>query len=410
MSDAVDIVVVGGGLAGGAMARAAAIAGLSVVQVERLPPDRLREPARDGRTSAIALAAQRLLDRIGLWAPVDAEACPILDIRVSDGESRLFLHYDHREVGEAPLGWIVENAALRRAIHDAGDGIRLLAPAEVVSLEAGPAAATVGLADGRRIAARLVVAADGGRSTLRRLAGIGTVGWRYRQTAIVCTVRHPVPHGNVAHERFLPAGPFALLPMVDDADGMPRSSVVWTERQDLVPRLMALDDADFSRELSRRFGPTQGPLTVAGGRWHYPLGLLYARRLTGPRLALVGEAAHVVHPIAGQGLNLGLRDVDDLGRRVAAAARLGLDPGAGSLLRAFERARRPDQLALGVVTDGLNRLFSNDLAPVRLARDLGLAVVDRIPPLKRRLMRHAMGLSPLAAVGPDDDPPPAGDR
>jgi 2-octaprenyl-6-methoxyphenol hydroxylase len=222
---------------------------------------------------------------------------------------------------------------------------------------------------------------------LRRAAGIRTVEWQYRQTGIVTTVRHERPHRGIAVEHFLPAGPFAILPMTGN-----RSSIVWTERAELAPRLIALSDAAFSAELAARFGDFLGTVEPVGPRWTYPLGLLLAERYVAPRLALVGEAAHMIHPIAGQGLNLGIRDVAALAELVIDARRLGLDIGDDTVLQRYQQWRRFDALTLAAVTDGLNRLFSNSIAPVRLARDVGLAAVDRLPPLKRLLMRDAMGL------------------
>jgi 2-octaprenyl-6-methoxyphenol hydroxylase len=216
--------------------------------------------------------------------------------------------------------------------------------------------------------------------------------WDYPQAGIVCTVGHELAHGGVAHEHFLPSGPFALLPLVDAPAGTHRSSLVWTERRALVADMLALDDAAFGRELERRFGDSLGRLRPLGRRWSYPLSLQHAERYVDRRLALVGDAAHVIHPIAGQGLNLGLRDVAALAESVVDARRLGLDPGGAEVLAGYQRWRRFDNTVLMVVTDSLNRLFSNDLGPLRLARDLGLAAVDRLPPLKRVFMRHAMGL------------------
>jgi 2-octaprenyl-6-methoxyphenol hydroxylase len=249
----------------------------------------------------------------------------------------------------------------------------------------------VHLDDGRRVTAPLAVAADGRNSPMRDAAGIRVTEWAYAQTGIVCTVAHEKPHGAVAHEHFLPAGPFAMLPMVDD-NGVHRSSIVWTERRDLAPAMMALDDAAFAAEIERRFGFSLGRLTPIGGRFAYPLTLVHAERYVDRRLALLGDAAHAIHPIAGQGLNLGLRDVAALAETVVDAHRLGLDIGDALVLERYQGWRRFDNMVLLAVTDGLNRLFSNDIAPLRLVRDLGLAAVDRMPPLKRLFMRHAMGL------------------
>jgi 2-octaprenyl-6-methoxyphenol hydroxylase len=232
-----------------------------------------------------------------------------------------------------------------------------------------------------------VAAADGQKSPLRRGAGIGTTEWRYRQTSIVTTVSHEHPHGGIAVEHFLPAGPFAILPMSGN-----RSSIVWTEQGELAARLVGLPDAAFAAELTARFGDFLGAVVPIGPRWTYPLGLMLADRYIARRLALVGEAAHVIHPIAGQGLNLGIRDVAALAELVIDTRRLGLDIGDDALLDRYQRWRRFDALMLAAVTDGLNRLFSNAIAPVRLARDLGFAMVHRLPPLKRLLMRDAMGI------------------
>jgi 2-octaprenyl-6-methoxyphenol hydroxylase len=265
-------------------------------------------------------------------------------------------------------------------------------------MEASDTGATVALADGTRLGTRLVAAADGQNSPLRRAAGIRTVEWRYRQTGIVTTVAHERPHGGIAVEHFLPAGPFAILPMTDEpsADaahaGRGRSSIVWTEHADLAPRLLALPDTEFAAELRARFGDFLGAIEPVGPRWSYPLALMQAERCVARRLALIGEAAHVIHPIAGQGLNIGIRDIAALAEIIIDARRLGLDIGDPALLERYERWRRSDALMLAAVTDGLNRLFSNTIPPVRLARDFGLAVVNRLPPLKRLLMQHAMGV------------------
>jgi 2-octaprenyl-6-methoxyphenol hydroxylase len=270
--------------------------------------------------------------------------------------------------------------------------LTLLAPVRIAALECGAAAVTAELSDGRRLRARLAVGAEGKASPLREMAGIRVTRWDYRQVGIVCTVAHEAPHQGVAHEHFLPAGPFALLPMTPGPEGGHRSSLVWTERRALAPAMMALSDADFAAELQRRFGDSLGRLRQAGGRWSYPLGLMLAEACVAARLALVGDAAHVIHPIAGQGLNLGLRDVAALAETLVDARRLGLDLGSAEVLARYQGWRRLDGALFAVATDGLNRLFSNDLGPLRLIRDLGLAAVDRAPPLKRLFMRHAMGL------------------
>jgi 2-octaprenyl-6-methoxyphenol hydroxylase len=384
-----EVLIVGGGMVGLSLGCALAGAGVEVVAVDREDPAAQVSAAYDGRVSAIAHGSQRTLATIGLWRDLAPRVQPILAIRVSDGDSPLFLHYDHSDVGDAPLGYIVENRHTREALFAAArrDGLRLEAPDRIADLRRGPGGVEAVLAGGARVRARLVVAADGRNSATRQESGIAVTAWTYRQTGIVCTVAHERPHRGIAHERFLPAGPFAILPMTGN-----RSSLVWTERAALAPALVALDDAAFTAELARRFGEFLGRLEIAGPRWSYPLALVHAERYVDERLVLVGDAAHAIHPIAGQGLNLGLRDVAALAETVVDARRLGLDIGSAAVLDRYQRWRRFDNLALLAVTDGLNRLFSNDIAPLRLARDLGLAAVNRLPPLKRLFMRHAMGV------------------
>jgi 2-octaprenyl-6-methoxyphenol hydroxylase len=386
---AADAVIAGGGLVGLSLAIALARAGVQTVVLDGEDPARMRSAEFDGRVCSVAYGSKRVLDGIGVWAGMAPEAEPILEIRVSDKEAPLFLHYDHRDVGDEPLGWIVENRVTRTALLDAAaecPNLTHLAPVSVDSFTPAGERIDARLADGRVVSARLAVAADGRRSRLREAAGIGTVEWSYNQTGIVCTVRHERPHRGIAHERFLPAGPFAILPMTGQ-----RSSLVWTERSDLVPHLLGLDAAGFHAELVARFGDFLGEVEMAGPRWTYPLSLVHAKRYAGERLALAGDAAHGIHPIAGQGFNLGVRDVAVLAELIVDRHRLGLDIGAPDLLARYERWRRFDVTTIIAVCDGLNRLFSNDIAPVRLARDIGLAAVNRAPPLKRLFMRHAMG-------------------
>ena len=395
MTDDAELVIAGGGLNGMLLAVACAGAGLSTIVIDRQDPAAMTGDCFDGRTSAIAYGSRLVFDGIGLWPAIEGEAESIREIRVADDGSPLFLHYDHRELAPGtttniPLGYIVENRVLRRALFDQAatfPSLRLFAPRAVASMDASEGGATVSLADGSRLRTRLVAAADGQNSPLRRAAGIRTVEWRYSQTGIVTTVAHQRPHRGVAVEHFLPAGPFAILPMTGN-----RSSIVWTEQADLAPRLLALPDAEFAAELRARFGDFLGEVAPVGPRWSYPLALMQAERYVARRLALVGEAAHVIHPIAGQGLNIGIRDIAALAEIIIDARRLGLDIGDPPLLERYERWRRADALLLAAVTDGLNRLFSNTIPPVKLARDFGLAAVNRLPPLKRLLMQHAMGV------------------
>jgi 2-octaprenyl-6-methoxyphenol hydroxylase len=391
MSEDTELLIVGGGLTGLLLGVACAGAGLEVAVVDRQDPAAMQADTFDGRTAALAYGSQQVFAGLGLWPEIADAAQPILEIRVADDNSPLHLHYDRRELGtDAPLGYIVENRVLRRALFArAGElpNLRLLAPAEVRAAVPAGLGAVAELMDGRRIEARLVAAADGIVSPLRRAAGIRTLDWPYPQTGIVTTVEHECPHRGVAVEHFLPAGPFAILPMTGN-----RSSIVWSEREELAARLIGLPPAEFARELAARFGDFLGAVVPVGPRWSYKLSLMLAERYIAPRLALIGEAAHVIHPIAGQGLNIGIRDVAALAELIIDARRLGLDIGADVLLEDYQRQRRFEAVLLAAVTDGLNRLFSNAIPPVRLARDLGLAAVDRLPPLKRLFMRHAMGV------------------
>ncbi len=384
-----DIAVVGGGLNGLSAAVALAAAGFEVAVIDRLDPREMLDAGFDGRVSSIAWSSKVMLETLGVWQGVADESEAIQEIRVSDGNAPLFLHYDHQDVGDHPLGYIAENRTLRRALIDRVASLReitVVAPHEVANLACDSRAASLELAGGGRIDAKLVVACDGSKSPLRDMAGIRHSVHRYRQSGIVTTVEHERPHRGIAHERFLSAGPFAILPLPGN-----RSSLVWTERDDVVDRIMALDEAAFLEELAWRFGDFLGGVRPVGPRRSYPLSLVLAERYTDTRLALVGDAAHFIHPIAGQGYNLGLRDTAALAEVVSDMCRLGLEPGRDDALARYARWRRFDTMMLVAVTDSLNRLFSNDVAPVRLARDLGLAAVNRLPPLKRLLMRHAMG-------------------
>ncbi len=385
-----DVLIVGGGLVGGPLACALAAAGVSATVVDAEDPKTAVAPEFDGRASAVALGPQRVLAAIGLWPAIAPYAAAIEQIRVSDGPSPLFVHYDHRALGDEPFGWIVENRAMRQAILQrmvALPALNLCAPARLVRLERQTDKVVAELADGTSISAALAVAADGRASPTRAAAGIGISRWDYRQTAIVCTVAHSRPHGGAAQERFLPSGPFAILPLPGN-----RSSVVWSEKSHLVPAIMAQDDESFRRELGLRFGRFLGDIALEGPRFAYPLSIQFADAYAAHRLVLVGDAAHGMHPVAGQGMNMGLRDVAALAEVLVDAKRLGIDLGNAAVLACYARWRRFDNMLMLGITDGLVRLFSNDIAPLRLARDLGLAAVDRMAPLKRFFMRHAMGL------------------
>lgn len=391
-----DAVIIGGGLVGLTLGCALASGGIDTVVIEREEPVNFKDAAYDGRASAIAYGSAQVFKGIGLWKHLEADASPIWDIRVADGHplrgvSPLFLHYDHRDLGDEPFGYIIENRATRMALQARADELQdrltRIAPAEVVSLDRGMGGVTAHLSDGREIRGMVALACDGKFSPTRKAAGIKLSGWKYNQTSIVCTVEHERDHQGVAVELFLPGGPFAMLPMTGN-----RSNVVWSDRSDRVPAIMALDDEGFLKELKRRFGDWLGEIRLVGPRFAYPLSLQHAHTYVADRLALVGDAGHAMHPIAGQGFNMGVRDVAALAEVLVDAKRLGLDLGQQSVLEEYERWRRFDNVFLATVTDGLTHLFSNDIEPVRVARDLGMAAVNRLPPLKKFLMRHAMGV------------------
>jgi 2-octaprenyl-6-methoxyphenol hydroxylase len=388
----VDLAVVGGGMTGLAFAVATAGAGAEVALIDPVPLPVSATAPFDGRVTAVARASRYLLEGIGVWPALEPAAEPIVDIEVSEHASPFRVFYDHREVGGEPLGHIVENRAIRTGLVKkaralAGSPLTLAMPNKVKRLSRTSGGALITLEGGTSIRAKLVVGADGQNSICRREAGIDVMRFDYRQTGIVATIGHENPHNGVAVERFFPDGPLAILPMQQN-----RSSIVWAAENGLANALIDLSEDAFLGELEERFDEALGALTLVGPRYHYPLSMAQAHRYTDDRLALIGDAARKIHPIAGQGWNLALRDVAALAELTVDALKLGLDPGSASVLARYERWRRFDSLALIAITDGLNRLFANDVLPLKLAREWGLGLVNRVPPLKRFFMQHAMGL------------------
>jgi 2-octaprenyl-6-methoxyphenol hydroxylase len=388
-----DVLIAGGGFTGLTLAIALRQALGPAFAIAVADPTLGRSHADDARASAIIAAARRLFETIGAWRSVAEQAQPILDMvvtdsRLNDAVRPVFLSFaGDIEPGE-PFAHMIENRHLVAALEaQAGElGIDLRATA-VASFSAQLQNVDVQFADGGALAVRLLVAADGARSTVREAAGIATHGWDYPQSAIVTTVGHERDHNGRAEEHFLPAGPFAILPLKGR-----RSSIVWTEEKREAERIVALPDAAFHDELEKRFKLHLGEINVVGARRVLPLGFFVARSFIAERIALAGDAAHVIHPIAGQGLNMGLKDIAALAEVIVDAARLGLDPGAATVLERYQRWRRFDTMTMGLATDGLNRLFSNRSDVLRLVRDVGLGMVDRLPGLKRLFMREAAGL------------------
>jgi 2-octaprenyl-6-methoxyphenol hydroxylase len=425
-----DVAIAGGGMVGMTLAIALAREGLRVAVIEKSPLPAQLEPSFDGRVSAIAAGSKNIFENIGVWDGMKAEAQPIMDIRVSDGATPFFLHYCHQEIGTEPFGAIVENRYIRHALQTVAralPNITILEKTSITGFEQAADNIKIYLSTQHSLLATLLIGADGKNSFVRKLANIGAVEWPYAQTAIVCTIGHEKPHDGLAQERFLPAGPFAVLPMTsifsprlrgqlegggDIAsptrnpgkqsllDFLPppqaeeeihRSSLVWVEPNDRVKTYLDLPEEEFVQEIRERVGDYLGEITVRGKRFSYPLSVMHAKTYIGGRLALIGDAAHAIHPIAGQGVNLGFRDVAVLTELVAERFKLGLDIADAATLAHYQQWRRFDNMTMLGVTDGLNRLFSNTVIPIRVARNLGMWAVGKLPPVKRFFMRHAMG-------------------
>lgn len=392
-----DILIVGGGLNGPALALALAQGGLRVTVIDARPAPARAEAGFDGRAYALAIASKRLLTGIGVWQRMAGKAQPMLKIVASDGRpgqgaSPFFLSFDHAEIEEGPVGFMAEDRHLYAAFLGAmadQPGLTLIPGETVVAQDIDAAGVSVTLASGRQLRGRVLAGCDGRGSGTAARAGIRRQGWGYGQTALVTAISHECHHQGTAHQFFMPAGPLAILPL----PGGHHSSIVWSEADAQARAIQALDDDGYLAALRPRFGDFLGRITLAGDRFTYPLSLSLAERFVAPRLALVGDAAHGVHPIAGQGLNLGFRDVGALAQVLIEAARRGEDIGAIDVLERYETWRRFDSTALALGMDTVNRLFSNDNPILRAGRDLGLAAVNALPGLRRGFMRQAAGLS-----------------
>ncbi|WP_254441213.1 FAD-dependent monooxygenase [Ruegeria atlantica] len=396
MEQTSDILIVGGGLNGPALALALAQTGHSVTVIDALAEKVRKNAAFDGRAYALALASQRLLDAIGVWDRVAEHAQPMLEIKVTDGHagvgpSPFFMHFDHAEIEEGPMGYMVEDRHLRRAFMNAmaeEKGITEISGRTVVAQDCDATGVTLTLDDGTTLTGSMLVGCDGRRSGTATRAGIKRTGWDYGQTALVCAIEHDLPHHGVAHQFFMPPGPLAILPLTGN-----RSSIVWSERTETAQHINALPEDEYLQVLRPRFGDFLGDIRLQGDRFTYPLNLTIANSFIGDRMALVGDAAHGMHPIAGQGLNAGLRDVGALAEVLTLAGRRGEDIGSVLVLERYQEWRRFDTAALAMATDVFNKLFSNDNALLRIGRDIGMGIVGSLPGLRRGFVREAAGLT-----------------
>ncbi|MFZ2030354.1 MAG: UbiH/UbiF/VisC/COQ6 family ubiquinone biosynthesis hydroxylase [Vitreimonas sp.] len=391
-----DVIIGGGGLVGQTLALALDQAGVSVVVIDASKPADTLAPAFDGRAFAIAFASYRMWRALGIGDVLDQTAQPIEEIMVTDGKlgrgpSPLHLHFDRGELNDdgEPLGLMCEARYVRMALDGAvkaRPSIRMIQPMSVSAIERDAASTTVTLANGDKLRAPLLVGADGRRSLVREAVGIRTIGWDYPVTAIVATIQHEQPHGAVAHEYFLPNGPFAILPLKGE-----RSNIVWAEPRAAAEALLKMPEADFLAELRLRFGDFLGALSLEGPRFGYPLSLQLAERMIDARVCLAGDSAHGIHPLAGQGLNLGLKDCAALAECIADGVSVGLDPGDVSVLERYQRWRRFDNVSMALGMEFFDKMFSNSIAPLRAARRLGLAAVNAAGPARRFFMKYAGG-------------------
>lgn len=392
--DNYDVIILGGGLAGLSLScLLGCIEGLRVACVDRDDPETLMNA--DERTTAISYGSSQILRRAGVWEDIVAQGCPIKDIQILDGDSPVLLRFLSEEVEDKAFGWIVANSHIRKCLMDKMKSCKTIdhiAPAKACDFKVDEECASVVLDGGRTLNASLIVGADGRHSSVREFMDVDVRSWNYNQRAVVCFIEHENSHNNKAVEHFWPGGPFAILPMNDISDGRHRSSLVFTEHGRARDTLMGLTDEAFKEEVVARFPESYGEIEIVDNkRMAFPLSLVHAAEYIAPRMVLVADAAHGIHPIAGQGLNLGFRDLDTLSLLIERAHEAGKDIGAQDLLVSYQRKRRPDNMAMVAVTDGLVRLFSNDLPPVKLLRRAGLRAVSGIGAAKKFFMHRAMG-------------------
>lgn len=386
-----DVAIIGGGLAGLTLLCLLGQGGIKTICLDRAPKPKGK--SKDLRTTAISFGSRQVLEKAGIWQNLDKKSCPIDDIQILDGQSSVLLNFLSGEVEDKSFGWIVENSDLRVAMTKTLKSLKAVThktEARIIDLKVSDETATA-ITEKDEFAAQLIVGADGRQSFTRKWMNVPARQWSYNQRAVICTVGHSEPHKNVAVEHFWPEGPFAVLPMTDDRKGRHRSSVVFTEHGPESQSLIHYSDEEFEMALAARFPDRYGDIKLLAPRVSYPLGLVHASQYIGARMALVADAAHGIHPIAGQGLNLGFRDVAELANLLTAAHENGADLGAQTLLQTYQRRRRPDNMAMVAVTDGLNRLFSNNIPPVRFLRRAGLRGVSKIKSAKRFFMKQAMG-------------------
>ena len=391
--DRADAIIFGGGLVGLALAAALDSSSVSAIVVDPADPDLRKDAAFDGRTSAVSSSSMRMLETIGVAGHFPEQGCPIRTIAVADGLEPGGLHFEPDD--DEALGWMHENRHLRAALRtraEAGPNIWMLWKSRVSSVERGDHQVVVGLEDGRKLCAPLLIAADGRNSRTREAAGINIARWKYDHQAIVSVIRHERPHDNIAYEIFYPTGPFALLPMTDDSGGH-RSAIVWSVPEDDAAGWLSLDERDFAAEAEAAMGGFLGKVEMLAQRSSYPLGFHHAAEITAKRLALVGDSAHSIHPIAGQGLNLGFRDAAALTEVLVEGARLGLDLGDKQLLDRYRRWRSLDALSVAFATDSLTRIYGVPGKTASKIRRFGMALIDRVSPIRNRLMNEARGTS-----------------